>query len=200
MPHLTQRSWLFAALLLAAVGCKPKIGDDCNISTDCSASGDRLCDITQPGGYCTVYNCEPATCPEDESLCVEFGAQRSPLAACIDKQSPSPYRRAFCMATCKRDSDCRSGYVCADLSSADNHWGALLIDGNRGSRACLVPLSAAPVAESATVGAGEVCRAQPPERSSSVGGTRGVDAAAGAGESGAPALGGGGADQGGAGG
>jgi hypothetical protein len=102
-----------------------------------------LCDITAPGGYCTVFSCEPGTCPEDESLCVEFGEQRSPY--CEDAQAPSPYARTFCMAVCEKNSDCRTGYVCADLSTPGNDWGALLIDTNRGHRACVVPLSSEPV-------------------------------------------------------
>jgi hypothetical protein len=142
MPRLPETFWLLCTLAAVAVGCKPKVGDDCNISTDCSAAGDRLCDITAPGGYCTVFNCEPGTCPVDESLCVEFGAQRSTVAKqCIDRQSPSPYARAFCMATCKHNSDCRAGYTCQDLSSETNDWAAVLIDRDRGNRACVVPLS-----------------------------------------------------------
>ena len=168
MPRLPEKLLLLCALAAVAAGCKPKVGDDCRLSTDCSAAGDRLCDITAPGGYCTVYNCEPGTCPEDESLCVEFGAQRSPVAACVDKQSPSPYARAFCMATCEQDSDCRDGYVCADLSKKDkvtgkpvNDWNALLIDGDRGGHACMVPFSAQPV-EGAGGAFGDVCTSELP--------------------------------------
>ena len=73
---MTPRAWLFAKIFtllssLAFVACKPEIGDECEISTDCSATGDRLCDTTQPGGYCTIRSCEAQTCPE-EALCVEF--------------------------------------------------------------------------------------------------------------------------------
>lgn len=139
MPRLAEKLLLLVALAAIAAGCKPKVGDDCRISTDCSAAGDRLCDITAPGGYCTVFGCEPGTCPEDESLCVEFGEQRSPY--CEGDLAPSPYARTFCMATCDSDSDCRGGYVCADLSVIPNDWGALRIDNDRGSRACLVPAS-----------------------------------------------------------
>ena len=138
MPRLPEKMLLVVALLTVAFGCKPKVGDDCRISTDCSAAGDRLCDITEPGGYCTVFNCEPGTCPEDESLCVEFGSERSPVAACQDPQSPSPYARSFCMATCDANSDCRSGYSCEDLSRDGNEWGAVLIDHDRGHKACVV--------------------------------------------------------------
>jgi hypothetical protein len=139
MPRLAEKLLLLAALAAVAAGCKPKIGDDCRISTDCSAAGDRLCDITAPGGYCTIFSCEPGTCPEDESLCVEFGARRS--LRCKDNFARSPYARTFCMATCDKNSDCRSGYVCADLGDPGNPWSAQPIDTNRGNKVCLVPAS-----------------------------------------------------------
>ncbi|MFW5740185.1 MAG: hypothetical protein ACOC1F_07450, partial [Myxococcota bacterium] len=65
---------LSACLATWMLGCNPKIGDDCTNSTDCSVSGDRLCDTTQPGGYCTVFNCEPDMCPE-EAQCVAFDTE-----------------------------------------------------------------------------------------------------------------------------
>jgi hypothetical protein len=138
MPGLTEKLLLCFALAAVAAGCKPQIGDDCKVSTDCSAAGDRLCDITAPGGYCTVFNCEPNSCPDDESLCVQFGAVLSPVCAGQPLPSPSPYARTFCMATCKSNSDCRSGYVCEKLDEG-NPWGAVLMDTNRGDKACLVP-------------------------------------------------------------
>jgi len=167
MLRLSEKLWLLCALMALAAGCKPKVGDDCRLSTDCSAAADRLCDITAPGGYCTVYNCEPNTCPVDESLCVEFGGQRSPVSKCLDKQSPSPYARAFCMATCDTDSDCRAGYSCEDLSKDTNPWAAVLIDRDRGHRACVVPISKESlISESGEGGAfGDVCRSElPPPR------------------------------------
>jgi hypothetical protein len=165
MLRLPEKLLLLALLAALAAGCKPEIGDDCQISTDCSAAGDRLCDITAPGGYCTVYNCEPGACPEDESLCVEFGAERSPNPACSDPQSPSPYARTFCMAVCESDDDCRDGYVCASLKGA-NEWNAILIDTDRGDKACLVPISktAPTIDEDPTRGG--VCHAEAPGGSS----------------------------------
>jgi hypothetical protein len=150
------QAYLLCALLAVTAGCKPKVGDDCRISADCSAAADRLCDITAPGGYCTVFNCEPNSCPEDESLCVQFGARRSPIAVCEDKNSPSPYARTFCMATCDSDSDCRSDYVCQDVSK-DNDWGAVLIDRGRGTRACLAKSTLLPVPDSDEPGFGDAC-------------------------------------------
>jgi hypothetical protein len=99
-----------SALLALASGCAPKIGDKCTVSTDCSVNGDRLCDSTEPGGYCTVFNCEPNACPDD-SLCVAFVEP-----TCSSPAQSDRFTRTFCMATCGSDGDCRSGYQCIDVT------------------------------------------------------------------------------------
>ncbi len=160
MPRPPEKLLLLVALAAFAAlsgACKPKIGDDCKISTDCSAAGDRLCDITAPGGYCTMFNCEPGTCPDGESLCVEFGATRDAAEQCQDLASPSPYARSFCMQTCDNNGDCRSGYTCADLSKLPNDWDAVLIDKGRGNRACVAPYEKAEAAGDEVEGVGDVC-------------------------------------------
>ena len=136
----------FAALALAA-GCSPKIGDNCTVSTDCSATGDRLCDITEPGGYCTVFNCEPDSCPDD-AACINFGSTLSVgdpnvpgnadggvLAGCTASQDNSPYQRSFCLASCESDGDCRGGYRCIEPETV----GGVKVDQNRSNRVCAVP-------------------------------------------------------------
>jgi hypothetical protein len=175
MPRLSEKLLLLSALVALAGACKPKIGDDCKISTDCSAAGDRLCDITAPGGYCTVFNCEPGTCPDDESLCVEFGATRAMADQCQDLPSPSPFARSFCMQTCDSNSDCRSGYTCADLSGSPNPWDAVLIDKGRGKKACVVPFNGSPDAPDAGSDVGDVCVSKPaaPEPAGGEGGSGG---------------------------
>ncbi len=92
---------LFPALfaLLALVGCKMYIGDGCGNSTDCSVTGERQCDLTQPGGYCTVFSCDPDTCPE--GACVEW------------RFIPSRTAETWCMRICGNTGDCdRSEYSC----------------------------------------------------------------------------------------
>ncbi len=129
--------FLAAAFLLIASGCSADIGDSCTTSTNCSQSGDRACDTSMPGGYCTIFNCEPDTCPT-EAACVAFRQWPSTVAAC---QDPNDTRmlRTFCMVRCSKNSDCRSGYICADINAADNPWGASLTDvGNRDGRICIV--------------------------------------------------------------
>jgi hypothetical protein len=137
---------------LIALGCSPKIGDSCTISTNCSASGDRLCDVTQPGGYCTVFNCEPGSCPTD-SVCINFGTALSPLPECSTDLGNSPYQRSFCMATCGNNGDCRGGYSCQNLSgvpnadgSPSNDLGAVLAESSGNGMVCAAnQTGAAPV-------------------------------------------------------
>ncbi len=141
------------ALLIGAAGlaCSPKIGDSCSSSINCSTTGDRLCDTTQPGGYCTIFNCEPGTCPS-EARCVAFDQQVAP--ECSDPQSWARFERAFCMRGCSSDSDCRGGYICFDLAPQPNPWGASVIDhGPDGTKICISPSSGSPAPE----GLGEVC-------------------------------------------
>ncbi|MEB2313433.1 MAG: hypothetical protein OZ921_21305 [Sorangiineae bacterium] len=148
-------AWIIGAALLvaaSALGCSPKIGDACSTSTDCSAMGDRLCDTTQPGGYCTIFNCEPGTCPGD-AVCVAFRTESSPAAGCRDPQGSSRFARTFCMANCVSDDDCRSGYVCEELNRAGNPWGAAVVErGDFNGAVCVVPASGAAVPEDAPAG------------------------------------------------
>lgn len=144
MPRLESWSTHLALLvaLSALAGCKPQIGDDCSVSTDCSNVGDRLCDTTQPGGYCTIFNCEPGTCP-DEAVCVAFKTSLS--LSCPSPQGAERLRRTFCMRNCSDDSDCRTGYRCIDLN-ADNPWGAKVAEnGPVNGAVCIVPFSGAPL-------------------------------------------------------
>lgn len=94
---------LFALLAGAAIGCSPRIGDGCGNSQNCSINGDRLCDAAQPGGACTILDCQADRCPDD-AVCVRF--------------NPTPPRRQIvaCMRRCGGDGDCRTaeGYACTN--------------------------------------------------------------------------------------
>jgi hypothetical protein len=94
------------------MGCTPEIGDPCTTSLDCSQLGDRLCDTSQPEGYCTIFNCEPDQCPED-AVCIGFGLQIDPACASVEDARWARFERTFCMAACETQEDCRTGYVCA---------------------------------------------------------------------------------------
>lgn len=110
---------LILPFVLFVAGCAPEIGDACDTSTDCSQSGERLCDVSQQGGYCTVFDCEKGMCPE-EATCVVFAASPSRVDACIQETGTSPSQRSFCMLACEVHSDCRveDGYGCLDPTVA----------------------------------------------------------------------------------
>lgn len=128
---------LLTALALTAValtGCTPELGDKCVLSTDCSLRGDRTCDTSQPGGYCTIRDCRANTCPDD-GACVLF---EPAIPGCgFDDRSPSRVGRAYCMAACESDSDCRGGdYICANPK--ESPWFAVVLDDNTTKRVCVI--------------------------------------------------------------
>jgi hypothetical protein len=109
MTELSPR-WAYAIALLM-LGCQPDIGDACTTNANCSLTGDRLCDPTSPGGYCTQFNCSPGKCP-DEAACVGFYGKLS--NACTTAFPEQRFERSFCMKKCESDDDCRTGdgYKC----------------------------------------------------------------------------------------
>ena len=127
---------LFLFSLLGLCACKPQIGDSCRTSLDCSSTATRLCDRTQPQGYCTIPSCEQGSCPAG-SVCVLFRSTEPRLSA------------SYCMYGCDNATDCRpdQGYWCL----GENDFGiagqmeALVLDGSK-NRFCaqyalpLVPL------------------------------------------------------------
>jgi len=127
-PVLLARYGAAAALALATLlplsGCTPKIGDACTQSTDCSVQGNRACDTSQIGGYCTIFGCATNSCP-DSASCVVF---RVSVPGCQynDYDAPGRTGRSLCMEGCKGDSDCRGGYVCRDPRGAP--WSAVILD------------------------------------------------------------------------
>lgn len=111
------RSLVLVAIFSA--GCAAEIGDECETSVDCSPDGDRVCDLSQSGGYCTIEDCTADGCP-DEALCVEFSFDPPRLA------------RRFCMAACETGGDCRDGYHCVTPDAQD----ARVVDEHRGGEYC----------------------------------------------------------------
>jgi hypothetical protein len=123
----------------ASMGCSPQIGSSCNLSTDCSSQGDRVCDTAQPGGYCTILNCNSFSCP-DHAVCVMF---ESTVPGCNsaapfgDYQQPSRTGVALCMQHCGNSGDCRSGYECVNPTNAP--WNASIISDNQSLSVCISP-------------------------------------------------------------
>jgi hypothetical protein len=71
-------------------------------------------------------------CPAG-SLCVLFGAGE-PGCAANDRATPR-FAKAFCMATCGGDGDCRGEYTCAQPSALP--WSASILDDAVSARVCL---------------------------------------------------------------
>lgn len=143
-----------AALAWLSTGCTPDIGDPCHLPSDCSASGDRICDTTFKGGYCTQFNCEPGDCPED-SVCVAFLQFGSSAPECQDTQETPRFQRTFCMKSCDQKSDCRTdeGYKCIPVGDV-TAWSATVVEeGHPNKRVCMPPYEGSEPRSSET----EVC-------------------------------------------
>lgn len=130
---------LAAAALLGA-GCGSEIGDSCSISADCSPDGDRSCDTSSAGGYCTILGCDFDSCP-GEATCVRFfsgtfdlacdpaadpsmnGCGLDEVCTLEGKCAPRANEVRYCMKTCSSKSDCRDGYECRDRGLMELHGG-----------------------------------------------------------------------------
>jgi hypothetical protein len=126
----------------AAVACGHEIGDECTISSECSPQGDRICDSSQRGGYCTIIGCDYDTCPE-EAVCVRFFPAGNATILCehvtedVESDACTPDEictlagycapRAaevrYCMRACSDGGDCRDEYECRDEELMIAHGG-----------------------------------------------------------------------------
>jgi hypothetical protein len=136
--HLLRIIPLLVALAFIVTACSHEIGDDCKSSVDCDPNGTRACDLSQPGGYCTIAGCAGKSCPSG-STCIRYFPEMflsAPCsAACEDLDCPQGRtddcssdelcldsglcaKRSFetraCAKSCGSNSDCRNGYECRD--------------------------------------------------------------------------------------
>jgi hypothetical protein len=124
--------FIVVGLALGALGaCGNEIGDSCKTNIDCSVEGTRPCDISQPGGYCTIEGCSLTSCP-DEAMCVRFFPAKFLSQPCDPRTedvssndcsadeiclegglcSPRSTERRYCALRCGNNGDCRGGYEC----------------------------------------------------------------------------------------
>ncbi len=146
--------FLFALLAATAVlvqGCGKEIGDTCSTNVDCAQDGTRDCDLSQPGGYCTILGCDEQSCPS-EGVCIRVFPSVSPGPSCVQNSQvqdslctsdqlclPDGFCAArvdehrYCERTCGSNSDCRSGYACREagiegvLSTSSTHGTIALV-------------------------------------------------------------------------
>ncbi len=128
-------------IALLAIGCGKEIGDECVVSSDCSQDGDRFCDTSSRGGYCTVQGCDFDTCP-DNAVCVRFftgsfankscdptaphetaGCSLDELCSITGHCVPRSSEVRYCMKSCGSSGDCREGYECRDFNLMVEHGG-----------------------------------------------------------------------------
>lgn len=119
---------LFALSLLAIVvpAYGKDIGDECSTNVDCANDYTRDCDLSQPGGYCTMNGCDEESCP-DEAVCIRVFPYTVPGAATCSADvpcqtsdiclpdgfcAPRISERRYCGKKCGGNGDCRGGYVC----------------------------------------------------------------------------------------
>lgn len=169
---------LAAGLLLG--GCTPHIGDHCQLNTDCSIDGTRVCDNSQPNGYCTSFNCTANSCL-DNAVCVMVSAS-VPGCPYNDYQAPSRTHTTLCLASCTHDSDCRTGegYVCRDPELAP--YGGKIIDDSPTSNKVCVALpyydAGSPMTSTQPDATPPVCMPYLPEAGTAEGGEGGADTGA----------------------
>jgi len=143
-------------LALFASACGKQIGDPCATNLDCQTDGTRDCDLSQPGGYCTINGCDELLCPS-EAVCIRIFPYESPGPACVsqtcesdqiclsnaspDPNAPTSFcepratERRYCEKTCGSDGDCRSGYVCRQagiegVTTGPTNYGSLAFVAN----------------------------------------------------------------------
>ena len=125
MTNLSRALVLVASCLVA--GCGAKIGDSCMSNLDCSPFGDRFCDTASQGGYCTMEDCDPTSCPS-EAVCIRFFTTIADETCTFD--ASVPFSQADCPNVddrCVCDTTNDQG-VCVDNaghcapSSTERHW------------------------------------------------------------------------------
>ncbi|HEX7499996.1 MAG TPA: hypothetical protein VF524_06780 [Polyangia bacterium] len=125
----------FVVLALLAPACGKEIGDPCTTNVDCAQDGTRDCDLSQPGGYCTVNGCDEKFCPS-EAVCIRVfpyapGKKCTADSDCTSDglclpDVPDSYcvpraaERRYCERSCGSNGDCRGGYVCREAAVEGN--------------------------------------------------------------------------------
>ncbi len=138
MPALVRSTLIMIAAAFTAVsaGCGSEIGDSCSLHSECSTTGERICDLSSPSGYCTIVGCDYDTCP-DEAVCVSFFSVASTNLPCTTSSDctsdeictlgrycvPRSSEVRYCMKKCGGSGDCRDRYECRHLELMQQHGG-----------------------------------------------------------------------------
>jgi len=130
------RPAVLSLIAVLAAACGHRIGDSCNMSSDCAQDGSRVCDTYSPGGSCTIQGCDYDTCPS-EAVCVRFYPALDSARTCESEEdcgsnevctvggecAPRSIEQRFCMLECGDNGDCRTGYECRGRDLQVEHGG-----------------------------------------------------------------------------
>jgi hypothetical protein len=124
--------------------CGHDIGDSCKTAADCDPNGTRTCDLSQPGGYCTMAGCDEKSCPSG-AVCIRYFPESylDKTKTCdVDCEDVGAVDASVCPkgATndCAADELCLNTGLCAKRSF-ETHACAYTCGGNgdcRGGYAC----------------------------------------------------------------
>ena len=116
-PPVLKSTLFFALFALLVPACGKEIGDPCSTNVDCLQDGTRDCDLSQPGGYCTVNGCDEKFCPS-EAVCIRIFPYEVSRPTC-QHASDAPFCPAgtgVCRSDdtcgCTQDSQCTSDGLC----------------------------------------------------------------------------------------
>ncbi len=147
-PPVIRRRLALVVLVVLLPACGAQIGDSCTTNVDCAQDGTRDCDLSQPGGYCTVNGCDEQSCPS-EAVCIRIFPYESLSQPCQQDSdctsagiclpeglcAPRAAERRYCELRCGSNGDCRSGYVCREAgiegySSGVSTYGSIALVAN----------------------------------------------------------------------
>jgi hypothetical protein len=115
LPVQRTRSALAASILAVVVSltgaCSHQIGDSCMSSVDCDPSGTRSCDLSQPGGYCTIMGCDETMCPSG-ATCI-----RTFPETLIAQNAGVAVSSVMCDPESSTGKQCDPGIMCATFGS-----------------------------------------------------------------------------------
>jgi hypothetical protein len=124
---------LALAVALSGAACKRQIGDDCKSAVDCDPNGTRACDLSQPGGYCTIQGCDETTCPS-EATCIRY--------------FPTKYLTKPCNPRCEDqagvDAGCQEADAGPGQAGGDGGTGAAPVNDCAADEVCLAAGLCAP--------------------------------------------------------
>lgn len=107
------------SLVLALLGCQPKVGDPCKRAIDCGLRVIRQCDLSNASrdpknqGECTVENCSYGVCPK-EAVCVKVYPTEFLSIACDPETEDQSGAAGESSDACEPHEVCLPEGLCAD--------------------------------------------------------------------------------------